>query len=116
MSITGLAYPLQIDKGNLKTHTDEDYQLIHDHIKSVIETETGERLGLYDFGIPDLTFTSYPVFEAVGNLFVDKLAQYVPEASFQAKAYLDETGTGTVEVYWQSKNNQNFSGFFRLNL
>lgn len=103
MVVFGIAYPLQIKEGNLLTHTDTNYQLTLDHITSVIETEVGERLGLYDFGIPDLTFTSYPVFESVGSLFVEKLTQYVSEANFQAKSYLDETGSGTVEIYWSVK-------------
>lgn len=100
MSITGLAYPLQIKNGSLVVHTDDNYELVNDHIRSVIETEVGERLGLYDFGIPNLTFTSYPVFEVVGNLFIDKLTLYVPECQFQATARLEETGTGTVEILW----------------
>lgn len=50
-SIRGISYPLTVSNGNLSTST--DYELIAQHIRSVIDTRYYERVMRADYGIDD---------------------------------------------------------------
>lgn len=51
----GLTFPLQLDgNGNLAVST--DYDLVREHIVSVIQTRPFERVFRADYGLPDQTF------------------------------------------------------------
>ena len=51
----GLSYPLDLDgDGNLAVST--DYDLVREHIVSVIETRPFERVMRLSYGLPDQTF------------------------------------------------------------
>jgi hypothetical protein len=50
-SIRGLTYPLTVLNGNLATST--DYELVTQHIRSVIETRYYERVMRAEYGIGD---------------------------------------------------------------
>lgn len=100
MSLTGLAYPLQVDEfGGLKTTSDEEY--IAGLIRSFIETELGERIGLEDtYGTPDYLFSSYPSFGFVGKDLEQKLTASIPQAEFAVRSSLNDAGEGVVEIFW----------------
>jgi hypothetical protein len=104
MTITGIAYPLQIINGQLVTATDTE--LANDHINATIETETLERLGLPNFGLPDYTFNSYPNFLQVGSDVKNRLENWISECSFNVASNLDDTGIGTIEIFWKYKSEQ----------
>ena len=94
----GIAFPIQLKKGQLVTSSGAD--LVYQHIIALLQTETKERLGLINFGIPDYTFLSYPDFLRVGNDIRERLENYIPECRFDIKAYLGDEGVGLVEIYW----------------
>jgi hypothetical protein len=96
--VLGIAYPLQIVKGQLVTSSDAE--LAYQHIKAVIQTETFERLGLINFGLPDYTFTSYPNFLQVGNDIKERLETNVTECRFNVNSDLDDNGIGVIQIYW----------------
>lgn len=51
----GLTFPLQLDgRGNLSVST--DYDLVREHIVSVIQTRPFERVMRLDYGLPDQVF------------------------------------------------------------
>ena len=50
-SVRGLTYPLTVSGGNLATST--DYALVSQHIRSVLETRSFERVMRADYGIGD---------------------------------------------------------------
>jgi hypothetical protein len=100
----GIAVPLRIEKGQLVTATDAE--LAYQHIISVLQTETFERLGLIDFGLPDYTFNSYPNFLRVGNDIRERLESSIDTCIFDVSAYLGDDGIGLVEINWTYLNEE----------
>lgn len=104
MTITGISYPLNIVNGQLQTSS--DVALVADHIKAVLETETQERLGRANFGLPDYTFSGYPDFLRVGSDIQERLENTIPEAQFSVKSALGDDGIGRVVVEWAYRGEQ----------
>lgn len=50
----GFSYPLQIENGSLRTSI--DFELVREHILSVLETRPYERVMNSDYGLSDLVF------------------------------------------------------------
>jgi hypothetical protein len=99
MPTTGLAYPLQINgSGGLKLSSDSDN--CRDHIVSWLETQTGERLGLPDYGTPDFLLNSYQSFSAVAVEINLRLSNAVPEAQIAVSGDIDGNGQGLITVEW----------------
>ena len=54
-SIRGISYPLSVTGGNLSTST--DYDLVAQHIRSVVDTRYYERVMRADYGIDDFVLS-----------------------------------------------------------
>lgn len=85
----GLTYPLEVDiNGQLKTST--DYNLVREHILSVLDTRPYERALRADYGLPDL------IFEVINPILIN---------SRISKAILDEvTELSDLEVDGEWRN------------
>jgi hypothetical protein len=98
--LTGLAYPLAIDpvtKG-LAIASDADY--IAQQIRSFVETERGERLGLPNYGLPDYLFSAYQAIGFIARDLETKLPQFIPQASFSCTASINDAGEAIVVINW----------------
>ena len=99
MALTGFAYPLVSDGlGGLKVVSDGEY--VQGLIRSFVETELGERLGLEEYGVPDYTFKAYHAFGFAAKDIEKKLAQYIPQATFSAVSYINDLGEAEISIYW----------------
>lgn len=100
MALTGFAYPLELDEfGQLKTVSDADY--VQDLIRSYVETELGERLGLETtYGIPDYTFRAYQTFGFAGKDIEKKLTNSIPQAEFSVRSIINDIGEAQINIFW----------------
>jgi len=106
---TGIAFPLEIVKGQLKTHS--DFDLVYGHVLATVQTEVRERLGLINFGLIDYTFASYFDFLRVGNDIRERLESAIPDAGFNVLADLRDDGIGTVaiNISYQDEDDQDIN-------
>lgn len=100
MALTGFAYPLSLDgTGGIKTASDGDY--VQGLIRSFVETELGERLGLETtYGTPDYTFKAYRAFGFAGKDLEKRLSQSIPQATFAVTSSINDNGEAEIGIYW----------------
>ena len=102
--LTGVAFPLQVDKrtGNLVTASDAD--LISTHIRSVLGGEPGEMPMRPSYGTPGVLFTSQPDFSSYSAKVQRILTAEIPQAKFSVRGELGEAGEALLTVDWIYNN------------
>jgi phage baseplate assembly protein W len=99
MTLTGFTYPLQINaEGGISLSSDADY--IEQQIRSYVETELGERLGLPKYGLPDYLFQTYQAVGFIARDLETKLPTFIPQATLSCRAEINDSGEASVEIDW----------------
>lgn len=97
-SIRGIAYRLQVKDGQLVTH--DDFELIRDHILSVLETEPYERVMRPDYGTPDFLLRSVTDINLIAQWVRQCLEREIPDVLFAVQGRIDDGGAGVLVVRW----------------
>lgn len=97
----GLTFPLQLDgNGNLAVST--DYDLVREHIVSVIQTRPFERVMRLDYGLPDQTFrvVQPEIIDAKIAAAVEKEVTEVEDLRVFGTWLASEDGIYQVSIYY----------------
>jgi hypothetical protein len=113
MTLTGFTYPLQINAdGGISLSSDADY--IQQQIRSYVETELGERLGLAEYGLPDYLFQTYQAVGFIARDLETKLPIFIPQASFSCRAEINDSGEASVEIDWTYQDEEQSTLTFKF--
>jgi hypothetical protein len=97
-NIRGIAYRLQIKDGQLVTH--EDFELIRDHIISVLETEPYERVMRPGYGTPDFLLRGTRDINLVAQWVRQGLEREIPDVAFAVQGAIADDGAAVLAVRW----------------
>ena len=98
--ITDLAYPLKIINGNLQTVSGDE--VIHQHIRSWLETELKERVMRLDYGTENFLFETKNDWAIVAMDITRDLIKEIPQADFNVSIEADNLGNLEVTVNWST--------------
>ena len=96
----GISYPLQIVNGNLAVSS--DYDLVREHIVSVLETRPFERVMRLSYGTPDQVFSVVQP-EIIDSKIASAIEQEVTEIEdlrVTGEWYASEDGIYNVSIYY----------------
>lgn len=97
-SIRGIAYRLHMEDGQLVTH--EDFDLLRDHIISVLETEPYERVMRPGYGTPDLLLRGVTDINLIAQRVRQSLEREIPDVLFAVLGRIADDGAGVLVVRW----------------
>ncbi|MFS0515153.1 hypothetical protein ACEYW6_10570 [Nostoc sp. UIC 10607] len=96
--VKGIAFPLTIEKGNLKVSEDAD--LYKGHILSWLKTENFERVMRPEYGLKDYLFESIQDISFIASSIQSGLETYIPEVNFEVEGNINDLGESEINVYW----------------
>jgi hypothetical protein len=101
---TGIDFPLQIFRGNLKVSSDAD--LFKGHILSWLQTELKERVMRLEYGLADPLFNTIADIGLISNSIREGLTKYVPQVSVDVLGTINDNGEAEFQVRWIYKEQE----------